>query len=110
MGLLGNILTSKDGMPYEQLVIDRILNVLGMNSTRTTLSDAHKSRLAIGHMNGHPLPIIENPLPYAPAGAFSSTASDMMKYLGANIGLTKTNLSSAVPSESVNMSAKSPNI
>jgi serine-type D-Ala-D-Ala carboxypeptidase/endopeptidase len=29
MGLLGNILASKDGMPYEQLVIDRILNVLG---------------------------------------------------------------------------------
>jgi len=67
-----------------------------MNSTRATLSDALKSRLAIGHMNGHPLPIIENPLPYAPAGAFSSTASDMMKYLAANIGLTKTNLSSAV--------------
>lgn len=95
-GLLGNILASKDGMPYEQLVIDRILNVLGMNSTRATLSDALKSRLAIGHMNGHPLPIIENPLPYAPAGAFSSTASDMMKYLAANIGLTKTNLSSAM--------------
>jgi serine-type D-Ala-D-Ala carboxypeptidase/endopeptidase len=53
MELLDNILASKAGMPYEQLVVDRILNVLGMNSTRATLSDAPKSRLAIGHMNGH---------------------------------------------------------
>ncbi|PWU82074.1 MAG: hypothetical protein DLM72_03710 [Candidatus Nitrosopolaris wilkensis] len=46
-------MASKAGMPYEQLVVDRILNVLGMNSTRAALSDAPKSRLAIGHMNGH---------------------------------------------------------
>ena len=52
MGLLGHILSIKAGVPYHQLVKDRILNVLGMdstgiamNSTAITLSDALKSRL-----------------------------------------------------------------
>ncbi|HZI70604.1 MAG TPA: serine hydrolase [Nitrososphaeraceae archaeon] len=96
MALLGDILSSKAGMPYEQLVINRILNVLGMNSTRITLSDTLKSRLAIGHRNGRELHTIENPLPYAPAGGFRSTASDMVKYLSANMGLAKSNLSTAM--------------
>ena len=33
MALLGDMLASKAGMPYERLVIDKILNVLGMNRT-----------------------------------------------------------------------------
>jgi D-alanyl-D-alanine-carboxypeptidase/D-alanyl-D-alanine-endopeptidase len=97
MALLGDILASKAGMPYEQLVIDRILNVLGMNSTRITLSDTTLlSRLALGHLNGTEIPItsisFENPPPLAPAGSLRSSASDMVKYLSANIGLIKTNL------------------
>ena len=92
MALLGNILSSKARMPYEQLVINRILNVLGMNSTRFSVSDTLKSRLAIGHRNGLELPTIENPLPYVPAGGLYSTASDMVKYLAANMGLTKTTI------------------
>jgi CubicO group peptidase (beta-lactamase class C family) len=97
MALLGDILASKAGMPYEQLVIDRILNILGMDSTRITLSDQLKLRLAAGHFNGVELPTtIENPLPLAPAGSFRSTASDMAKYLSTNMGLTKTTLYSAM--------------
>jgi serine-type D-Ala-D-Ala carboxypeptidase/endopeptidase len=38
LGLLGYILSLKAGVPYEQLVKDRILNVLGMNDTKITLS------------------------------------------------------------------------
>ena len=96
MALLGSILASKVGVSYEQLVIQRILNPLGMNSTRITLSKPLESRLAIGHRNGHQLPIIEDPPPYAPVGGFRSTVSDMTKYLAASMGLTKTNLSSAM--------------
>jgi D-alanyl-D-alanine-carboxypeptidase/D-alanyl-D-alanine-endopeptidase len=97
MALLGDILASKAGMPYEQLVIDRILNVLGMNSTRITLSDTTLlSRLALGHLNGTEIPITSisfiKPPPLAPAGSLRSSASDMVKYLSANIGLIKTNL------------------
>jgi CubicO group peptidase (beta-lactamase class C family) len=53
MGLLGHILSIRTGVPYDQLVKDRILTVLGMdstgiamNSTSIILSDAFKSRLA----------------------------------------------------------------
>jgi CubicO group peptidase (beta-lactamase class C family) len=97
MALLGDILASKVSLPYEKLVINRITNVLGMNSTRITLSDQLNSRLASGHLNGVELPAsIENPLPLAPAGSFRSTASDLAKYLSANMGLTKTPLYNAM--------------
>ena len=59
MGLLGYILSVRAGVPYAQLVKDRILSVLGMdstgiamNGTAITLSDALKSRLAKGHIGG----------------------------------------------------------
>jgi serine-type D-Ala-D-Ala carboxypeptidase/endopeptidase len=95
MALLGDILASKVGISYEQVVIDRILNVLGMNSTRITLADtALLSRLALGHFNGIEIPITSvsfiNPPPLAPAGSLHSSASDMVKYLSANMGLIKT--------------------
>jgi serine-type D-Ala-D-Ala carboxypeptidase/endopeptidase len=59
MGLLGHILAIKSGISYERLVKDRILNVLGMdstgiamNSTSITYPDILKSRLAVGHSGG----------------------------------------------------------
>jgi serine-type D-Ala-D-Ala carboxypeptidase/endopeptidase len=101
MALLGDILASKAGMPYEQLVIDKILNVLGMNSTRITLSDSTLlSRLALGHLNGTEIPpMFPNPAfppALAPAGSLHSTASDLVKYLSANTGLIKTILDNAM--------------
>jgi D-alanyl-D-alanine-carboxypeptidase/D-alanyl-D-alanine-endopeptidase len=101
MALLGDILASKAGMPYEQLVIDKILNVLGMNSTRILLSDSTLlSRLASGHLNGTEIPpMLPNPafpLALAPAGSLHSTASDLVKYLSANTGLIKTILDNAM--------------
>ena len=38
MGLLGHLLSVKVGIPYAHLVKDRILDVLGMNDTKITLS------------------------------------------------------------------------
>lgn len=102
MALLGQALSLKAGMPYEQLVIDRILDVLGMNSTRITLFDNPTllSRLALGHINGTEIPIANitfvDPAPFAPAGSLRSSASDMVKYLSANTGLIKTNLEEAM--------------
>ena len=95
MALLGDILSSKVGMPYEQIVTDRILNVLGMNTTRITLSDTTLlSHLALGHFNGIEIPITSvsfvNPPPLAPAGSLHSSTRDMVKYLSANMGLIKT--------------------
>ena len=103
MGLLGHILSIKAGVPFPQLVKDRILSVLGMdstgiamNSTAITLSDDLKSRLAKGHIGGKEVNLEFIPEAIQPAGALHSTANDMLKYLAANIGLTHTSINDII--------------
>lgn len=91
--LLGNILVSKSNMSsYEELLKKKILNVLGMNDTSINISEAQKSRLAIGHLYGQELPLFNISNPIVPAGGLYSSASDMLKFLSANLGLIKTKL------------------
>ena len=99
MGLLGHILAIKSGISYEKLVKDRILNVLGMDSTgiamnRTGLTypDILKSRLAIGHSGGEEVAREFIPEALRSAGALYSTTNDLMKYLSANLGLINTKI------------------
>lgn len=93
MSLLGHVMELKSGEGYESLVIDRICRPLKMDSTRIRLSPDMKSRIATGHDKDgnrvHPL----NMQVMAPAGSLRSTATDLMKYLAANLGLTKSDLS-----------------
>ena len=100
IAILGDILESKTGMSYEELVKYRILNVLGMNSTMINLSDPWISHLALGHDNGIEIPItsvdLVIPPPLAPAGSLRSSVADMIKYLSANMGLIKTKLKDAI--------------
>src|SRR5579862_4914214 len=49
VGLLGHALTLRAGSSYEAMVKSRILDPLGMNNTRVTLTPEMKARLAIGH-------------------------------------------------------------
>ena len=96
-GLLGDILTLKSNMSsYDELVAKRILNVLGMNSTSVNLSDEQKSRLATGHLLGRELPLLNFSNPMVPGGGLYSSASDMLKFISANIGLIKTKLDNAM--------------
>jgi CubicO group peptidase (beta-lactamase class C family) len=99
MGLLGHILAIKSGISYEKLVKDRILNVLGMdstgiamNSTAVTYPDILKSRLAKGHSGGEEVTLEFIPEALQSAGALYSTTNDLMKYLSANLGLIKTKI------------------
>jgi hypothetical protein len=86
--LLGNILTLKSNISsYEELLTKRVLNVLGMDSTSINLSNAQKSRLAIGHLYGQELPSLNFSNPIAPGGGLYSSASDMLKFISANIGI-----------------------
>jgi CubicO group peptidase (beta-lactamase class C family) len=96
-GLLGHILTLKSNMSsFDSLLDHSILDVLGMNDTSFGLSDSQKSRLAVGHFNGQELPALNFPSPLAPSGSLHSTASDMLKFLSANMGLIKTKLDGAM--------------
>ena len=97
VGLLGYILSLKAGIPYNQLLQGRILNVLGMNDTKITLSQSDiKNRFPVGHMGGKEIktPII--PVVIEGAGAFRSTAADMLKYVSANLGFLHTTLDNAI--------------
>lgn len=95
--LLGHIMTLKSNMSsFDKLVERNIINVLGMNDTGFALSDALKSRLAVGHFNGQELPTMNWSKPIDPSGALHSTASDMLKFLSANMGLIKTKLDDAM--------------
>ena len=94
--LLGHILALKSRVSYDQLLEETILNVLRMNSTSIVLSDAQKSRLAIGHLNGQELPFWNTSRPIAPGGGLHSSVADMLKFASANLGLIDTKINNAM--------------
>ena len=95
MGMLGHILELQTGKTYEEVMVDRIANPLGMDNTRVVFTEYMKKHLAYGHANGSQVENWDLPA-MAGAGAIRSTATDMVKYLQANMGLTKTKLNEAM--------------
>jgi CubicO group peptidase (beta-lactamase class C family) len=93
-GLVGTFKSNTSS--YDQPVAKRILNVLGMNSTSIYPSDEQKSRLAIRHLLGRELPLLNFSNPMVPGDGLYSSASDMLKFISANIGLIKTKLENAM--------------
>ncbi|MDB6066153.1 MAG: serine hydrolase [Pedosphaera sp.] len=92
VGLLGHILALKAGTNYEALVTRRICLPLGMTNTFITVPPALLSHLAPGHdTEGNVVANWDIPT-FAGAGALRSTANDMLKFISANMGLTKTAL------------------
>jgi len=95
-GLLGHVLARRAGMEYEALVRSRITGPLAMTSTSITLSADQQRRLAVGH-NDRLAPVPNWDLPtLAGAGAFRSTANDMLTFVAANLGATPSPLASAM--------------
>jgi CubicO group peptidase (beta-lactamase class C family) len=94
MQLLGHVIALKAGKDYETLVLERICQPLGMDSTRITLTPELQSRLAIGHaIPGRPVHGME--FPFLPgAGGLRSTATDLLKFVSAYSGLTPSPLNS----------------
>jgi serine-type D-Ala-D-Ala carboxypeptidase/endopeptidase len=95
-GLLGHILSLRAGIAYEPLVRSRILEPLHMSSTGIALSAEMRQRMAVGHDNK--LESVPNWdfLALAGAGALRSTANDMLTFLAAELGSTKTPLAPAM--------------
>ena len=81
-GLLGHILATKAGMPYEALLKARVLDPLGMKDTSIALSDAQRKRLAPGHARGAAVSNWDIDA-LAGAGAVRSSAADMTLLLKA---------------------------
>lgn len=92
VGLLGHILTLNSGLDYEALVRTRICQPLDMDSTGITLTPDLQTRLAIGH-NRLLKPVANWDFPtLAGAGALRSTVHDLLKFVAANLGLSKSPL------------------
>jgi D-alanyl-D-alanine-carboxypeptidase/D-alanyl-D-alanine-endopeptidase len=92
IALLGNAIERKSGRDFESLVRERICVQLHMDSTCVSVPADLKPRLATGHDddgNRHPGMILQVIIP---AGGIRSTASDMLKYVSANIGLQPSTL------------------
>ncbi len=92
MGLLGHVIALKAGKSYEALVVERICRPLKMDNTRIKLDAKLKARLAPGHTETLE-PQANWDLPtLAGAGALRSTVTDLLRFLSANLGLTKSSL------------------
>ncbi len=106
-GLLGHALSLKAGMPLDQLIKERVLNVLGMNSTGIAMNatgisvpEDIKPRFAKGHLGGNESNLVFLPQEVQAAGALYSTVNDLLKFLSANMGLIDTKLNDAMQQSS----------
>ena len=90
-GLLGHVLTLVQKKSYEQLIIERIAVPLDMKSTALTLTPDMRTHLAPGHNNGKQVANWDFDS-LAGCGSVRSTAGDMLRFLGANMGLIETDL------------------
>ena len=92
VGLLGHVLALRAGKDYETLIRERISRPLKMNNTAITLTTGMQAHLAKGHGRTlKPAPNWDLPT-LAGAGALRSTTKDMLKFVAANMGLTKSSL------------------
>ena len=91
-GLLGDLLARRKGVNYETLVRARVLIPLGMTSTGITLTPDQARRLTPGHTR-YLTPATTWDFPVlSGAAAMRSSASDMLTFLGANLGYVRSPL------------------
>lgn len=102
VSLLGHALSLRDGKDYDAMVRARVLAPLGMNDTGVTLSPEMKARLAPGHgINRNPVPNLDFSIRevMAGGGGLKSSVNDLLTFLAANLGYTKTPLAQAMAAQ-----------
>ncbi len=96
IALLGQAIARKARTNYESLVVERICRPLNMNSTRITLMPELTPRFARGH-NYYGYRVSHTDWGALSGGAaLRSTARDLVRYVSANLGLTRSSLSSVL--------------
>jgi CubicO group peptidase (beta-lactamase class C family) len=92
VALLGHVIALKAGTNYESLVVNRICDPLGMDSTHVTLTPELRSRLAVGHaLPGYR--VAEADFSFLPGGgSLHSSVNDLLKFVSAYSGLTPSAL------------------
>ncbi len=92
-GLAGKVLERITGSSYEQLVKSHVCDVLDMRDTGIDIFESHKHKLATGYSFRNKQTDYWNVPAIEAAASLRSTTSDMIKFLKASLGLTKTKLS-----------------
>jgi D-alanyl-D-alanine-carboxypeptidase/D-alanyl-D-alanine-endopeptidase len=96
VSLLGRLLARRAGMQYEALLKQRVLKPLGMDSTAITVNPRMSARLAPGH-SPYLQPVDSWEMKSLNAsGSLRSTTNDMLKLLGAYVGLQESRLQGAM--------------
>jgi serine-type D-Ala-D-Ala carboxypeptidase/endopeptidase len=96
-GLLGHALARRAEMDFQQLLEARITGPLNMADTRITPTPLMMERFATGHSSYRmtPTPALDYGV-LAGAGGLRSTANDLLRFLAAGMGYTKTPLAGAM--------------
>lgn len=95
-GLLGLALARRAGTDFETLIVSRIAAPLGMESTRIGLSPGMQARVSPGHDRKlAKIASWDMQEAFAGAGAFRSTANDLLKFLAAAMALKPSPLAAA---------------
>lgn len=97
-GLLGYVLARRAGVDYATLVETRITRPLGMKSTSVRVPERARGRLAHGHDQELKPVASWNFSALAGAGALRSTANDLLTFIAAAMGRTRTSLQPAMTS------------
>jgi D-alanyl-D-alanine-carboxypeptidase/D-alanyl-D-alanine-endopeptidase len=95
VGLLGHILELQSGKSYEELLIARVCEPLGMHSTTTKPRTRDAARVAVPHRGTTPVAAWVFPT-LAGAGTINSTLSDMLIFAAANMGQIDTPMAIAM--------------
>lgn len=95
-GLLGQVLATRAGVTYEELLRERISGPLGLHDTTVTLDAVRRKRLAPGHDADGERATNWDFDALAGCGAVRSTVRDMLEFISAEVGLRQTPLSEAM--------------
>jgi CubicO group peptidase (beta-lactamase class C family) len=95
-GLLGIALARRAGQPYEQLLVERVCDPLGLAHTRLALSEDMRRRMAQGHDLGMKPTDLWELRAIPGAGYVRSTANDLTTFVKACLGMAPTPLEPAL--------------
>ena len=92
MGLLADAISTAENTPYESLIKSKITTLLGMSDTKVIASHDDTTILVSGYKADDSVAAPYHFPVFQAAGAMYSTASDMIKFVGANAGIIQSNL------------------
>ena len=96
LGLLGHILELKSGIKYEILVKQKLLEPLGMKNTFISIDNLNKSMIVQGYDENNKAAPVWTDNVLTGAGSFLSNASDMIKFINANLKEDETRISKSL--------------